>query len=122
MLLDLLVIEVEDVYKLGMIVLDAVELCEVASVGLNADIVQFLDDDAYMRCSTPPLRVLRYLKERHKQREDIVFLLQLLSELLVRNPPVDDLADVEATQQVDGLSLFGLRPVPPDVLPCLFGG
>lgn len=122
MLLELRVVEVEDVDELGVVVLDAVELCEVAPVGLDADVVQFLDDGAYVRCSAPPLRVLRNLEEGHQQGEDVGFLLQLLGEPLVGHPPVDDFADIEAAQQVDGLSLFGLRPLPPDVLPCLFGG
>lgn len=57
-LLDLWVVEVEDVEKFRMIALDAIELVEVASVGLNADVVQLLDYYADMRCSTSPLRVL----------------------------------------------------------------
>ena len=122
MLLDLWVVEVEDVEELGVIVLDAIELGEVAAVGLDADVVQLLDEDADVRCSAPPLRVLRDLKQRHQQGEDVALPLQLLHELLVRHPPVEHLADVEAAQQVDGLSLLGLRPLPADVVARLLGG
>lgn len=83
MFLNLRVVEVKDVDELAVILFDSFQLSQVVAVGIDAQIVQFLNDDAYMGNSIPPQRILRYFEKRDEERVDVVAIVEGLHEFLI---------------------------------------
>ena len=81
--LNLRVVEVKDVDELAVILFDSFQLSQVVAVGIDAQIVQFLNDDAYMGNSIPPQRILRYFEKRDEERVDVVAIVEGLHEFLI---------------------------------------
>ena len=48
MLLNLRVVEIEDVDELTVVLLDALQLVEIVPIGVDAEVVKFLNNGAYV--------------------------------------------------------------------------
>jgi hypothetical protein len=73
--LDLRIIQIEDIDEFAVILWDSFELGKVVSESLYANVVKLLNYYADVRGSISPKGLFSYLKQRHKERVDVIAVI-----------------------------------------------